>query len=59
MAPVLQHYTKLDLEVIRHMHRTSFATSLDPGLVQPVLDAALAYKLLDRATAFGDLVAHL
>ncbi|HXP93278.1 MAG TPA: ABC transporter substrate-binding protein [Candidatus Binatia bacterium] len=55
-AVMLAKYTKLDLDIIRRMHRTSFATSLDPSMMQPILDAAATYKLIDRPTNAADLM---
>jgi NitT/TauT family transport system substrate-binding protein len=37
--------------------RTQFARSLDPALVQPVIDQGLKYKLLDRPVDAADLFA--
>jgi len=58
-AGILANYVKIDLDVIRRMHRTAFATSLDPAGVQAVLDAAAANKLIDRPTNAADMIAHL
>lgn len=55
-APILAKYSKLDPNVILHMKRTLFSTSLEPGMVQPILDAAVAYKLVDRPTNAADLI---
>jgi NitT/TauT family transport system substrate-binding protein len=46
--PILEKYAKLDVNRVRGMHRTRFATSLDPRLLQPVLDAAATYQLIER-----------
>lgn len=58
-APILAKYTKLDVERVQAMQRTTYATSLDTKLMQPVLDAALRYKLIDRPTAAADLVVRM
>jgi NitT/TauT family transport system substrate-binding protein len=58
-APMLARHSKIELEVIRRMRRTLFATSLDAGMVQPVLDAAFANKLIDRQTNAADLIARV
>jgi NitT/TauT family transport system substrate-binding protein len=55
-APILAKYSKLEPDVIRHMKRTLFATALEPGMIQPILDAAVAYKLVDRPTNAADLI---
>jgi NitT/TauT family transport system substrate-binding protein len=56
-AVMLAKYTQLDLDIIRRMHRTQFATNLDPAGIQAVLDAAATNKLIDRKTNAADLVA--
>jgi NitT/TauT family transport system substrate-binding protein len=47
-ATILSKYTKLDVDRIRAMTRTRFATSLDPRLMQPVLDFAFKNGALDK-----------
>lgn len=42
-AVILSKYTKLDVAVVRAMTRVAYATSLEPRMVQPVLD--FAYKI--------------
>ena len=56
---ILANYAKVDPDVIRRMHRVTFATSLDPAAVQAVLNAAAANKLIDRPTNAADLIAHV
>lgn len=58
-APILAKYTKLDVERIRAMQRTTYATNLDPRLMQPVLDVAVRYKLIERPVAAADLIVKL
>ena len=58
-AGILANYVKVDPDVIHRMHRTSFATSLDPAGFQAVLNAAAANKLIDRPTNAADLIARL
>jgi NitT/TauT family transport system substrate-binding protein len=55
-APILAKYTKLDVERIKAMQRTTYATSLDPRLMQPVLDVAVRNKLIERPVAAADLI---
>lgn len=45
---LLAQYTHLDPELIRKMTRQTIATSLDPRMIQPSIDAALKYKFIDR-----------
>jgi NitT/TauT family transport system substrate-binding protein len=58
-APMLAKHSKLELAVIQRMRRTPFATSFNVSTLQPILDAAYAYKLIDQQTKAADLVAHL
>jgi NitT/TauT family transport system substrate-binding protein len=55
-APILAKYAKLDLGRIRAMNRTRYATSLDPKLMQPVLDIAVRYQLIEKPVAAADLI---
>lgn len=55
-APMLTKYAKLDIETIRGMTRATFATSLDPRQMQPVLDIALRYNELTKPVRAQDLI---
>lgn len=58
-APILAKFAKLELERVRSMTRSSFATSLDERRMQPVLDIAFRYKQLAKPVNAGDLIAKL
>ena len=58
-APILAKYAKLDLERIRSMNRTRYATSLDPKLMQPVLDVAIKYQLIEKPMNASDLIVRI
>jgi NitT/TauT family transport system substrate-binding protein len=58
-APILAKYTKLEAATIRAMTRGFYDTTLDPKLMQPVLDVAVKYKLLDRPLAAADISAKV
>lgn len=58
-APILAKYTKLELERVKSMTRTSFATSLDMNHMQPVLDIAYRYKQLTKPVNAADIVVRL
>jgi len=58
-AAILAKQTTLDVERIQTMRRAVYATSLDPGMMQPVLDAAYTYKTIDRRVNANDLLAKL
>ena len=53
---ILSKVTKIEIERVRTMNRIEWATSLDPKLMQPVLDIAAKYKLIDRPVAATDLM---
>jgi NitT/TauT family transport system substrate-binding protein len=55
LAIVLQH-AKIDPQIAADMARSRFGPSLDPALMQPVLDAALKYGVLDRPVSANDLI---
>ena len=54
--PWLGKYSKLDVNRVRTMHRVTWAASLDPKLMQPVLDIATKYKEIDRPMRAEDLL---
>ena len=56
-ATMLAGLTKLPLENIRAMRRAAFGTTLDPKLMQPVLDIGARYKAIERPVAAADLIA--
>ena len=55
-AAMLAKFTKLDLDRIRSMTRAIWSTSLDPKLMQPVIDLAARYKLIEAPARAGDLI---
>lgn len=56
-APILVKYLKLDPDKARNLTRATFATSLDPKLMQPVLDIAERYGLIEKAVDAHTLIA--
>lgn len=57
-ARTLAKYAKVDPDLARSMNRIGYATSLDPRLMQPVLDIALRYQLIEKPVAARDLIAE-
>ena len=55
-AVILAKYTKLDLERIKTMTRAVWSTSIDPKLMQPVIDIAVKYKAIDKPANAADLI---
>jgi NitT/TauT family transport system substrate-binding protein len=56
---LLAAFTKMDPATIAGMSRTVFATSLDPVLIQPLIDTAAKYKVIDQPFDARDFFAHL
>ncbi len=46
---ILATYAKLDPAAVRTMTRVTYAVNADPKLIQPALDTAYKFKLIDRA----------
>jgi len=55
-APITAKYASLSLDTVRKMTRLQFG-SLDPKLLQPVLDVAVRFKSIDKHVDAADLVA--
>jgi NitT/TauT family transport system substrate-binding protein len=53
---MLARLTKVDIERMRTMTRVSWATSLEPRLMQPPFDIGFKYKLIDRPVVATDLM---
>jgi len=58
-AVALATASKLDLASARSMNRVTWATALEPRRMQPVLDAATAFHLIERPVAAADLIVRL
>jgi NitT/TauT family transport system substrate-binding protein len=58
-AKILAGVSKLDLEEVRTMNRVTWATTLEPQLMQPVIDAAVKFHVLERPVAARDLIASI
>jgi len=53
---ILVRYTKIDPSVVPRMVRTTFVSTPDPGLLQPVLDSALSAGILSRPMAAREMI---
>ena len=56
-AAILAKYTKIDVDRIKRMNRSTYATDLRTSMVQPVLDTAFKYKALGTATTAESMIA--
>jgi ABC-type nitrate/sulfonate/bicarbonate transport system substrate-binding protein len=54
-APTLAKFGKVPLEVVKSMTRVRFA-ELDPKLIQPVLDTASKFKLIEKPVSANEIV---
>ena len=55
-AELLNAFTKVDVAVIRASTRESYAETLDPADLQPVIDTAARYKAIDARFDARDLI---
>jgi hypothetical protein len=54
-AQILADDLKMDVHVIETMHRAVFGEKVTPALLQPVVDAGLAYGALTKPIAPADV----
>lgn len=57
--PILAHYSGMQPDLIKQIHRANYATTLDPKLMQPVLDVAVKYKLIAEPVNASSLIATI
>ncbi len=55
-APILASYTKIPLEVVRKMRRGDFATEFVTGQVQPMIEAAAKYGIIDKSFPMSEII---
>ena len=55
-APILAKYSKIDPDRIKSMTRVTMGTSLDPALLQPVLDVAAQFKVIEAPMSAAKLI---
>lgn len=55
-APILATWLKLDAVQVKSTPRAAFATSLDPKLMQPVLDIAVRYNVVEKPVDAASLI---
>lgn len=54
---LLARFTKLAPEVVQTMGRATYGETLDPALIQPIVDASFRYGFLPRSFPAGELFA--
>lgn len=57
-ALIVSKYSKIPLEVVKAMNRVRYA-DLDGRLIQPVLDVAFKYKMIEKAVNAADITMRL
>jgi NitT/TauT family transport system substrate-binding protein len=57
-AAMLVALTKVDPALARSMERATYGTTLDPSLIQPVIDVIAKYGILERPIDPNELVWH-
>jgi NitT/TauT family transport system substrate-binding protein len=55
-AVTLSKVTKIDVERVKSMTRAVWGSTLDTKLMQPVIDLAAKYKVIDRSVNASDLI---
>ncbi len=55
-AAILVRYSKLDPAVANSMARAALATSLDPALLQPGIDASVKYGAMDESVPAAQMI---
>jgi len=55
-APIFARWAKMDVSAVTAMRRANYATSLDVGLLQPVINLAVKYKSIEKAVPAADLI---
>jgi len=58
-AVILAKYAKMEPAVIKRMTRASYATALNPDDLQPTLDAAYKYKIIDTPVRATDVITRI
>lgn len=56
---ILSNVSKLDPESVRTMNRVTWATTLEPRLMQPVIDAAARFHIIERSVPARELIAQI
>jgi NitT/TauT family transport system substrate-binding protein len=57
-ALILARYTKIDPKIASRMGRTTYGTSLDASMIQPVVENLVRYGLLEKPIDASDLLWH-
>jgi hypothetical protein len=58
-VPILAAYSHIDPAVIAKMNRLTNATAVVPQEIQPVIDAAVKYKVIDGTFSAQDFLVRV
>jgi NitT/TauT family transport system substrate-binding protein len=58
-APLVAEFDKVDLAVVQRMVRVPFAPYLDRRMIQPLIDVAYKYKVIDRNFDASEMISPL
>ena len=58
-ALILQKYTRISDDAVRHMNRVAYADALDAAQVQPTLDQAFKARFIDKHVSASDIIVKL
>ena len=56
MLAMLEQMTKIDHGLTARMGRPILGETLAPALIQPIIDAAVKYKVIPRAFPAGEII---
>jgi NitT/TauT family transport system substrate-binding protein len=56
---ILAKYSKIDVATVAAMNRSPLGTSLTPDMLQPVIDLAYKYKVIDRPLKAAEIIAKV
>jgi ABC-type nitrate/sulfonate/bicarbonate transport system substrate-binding protein len=56
-AQILSKYSKLPLTTVERMQRSYYGEKLDPSLIQPVIDAAAKYGVIEKTFPASAIIA--
>lgn len=55
-AVILAKHTKMDLSVINAMARSEYGTTVEPSMLQPIIDGAVKYGVIDKSIPASELI---
>jgi ABC-type nitrate/sulfonate/bicarbonate transport system substrate-binding protein len=56
LYPMVSQFSHIPVDVLAHMQYAEIATTVDPGMIQPVINAAAKYHVIPRAFPATELI---